>query len=104
MFYISNAFSPNMIDDEGVVRITRIDKEEFVRAGEYANSVIGHPEIAEHFGLEYNRQNIALLPGDVLYIVTPGHRPKNQCYTFVPEREGWVYRKIEVLSDGDGSS
>ena len=96
-WYISNAFSPNMIQDEGVVRISRIDKESFVKAGETANSVIGHPEIAEAFGLEYNRQSISLLPGDVLYVVTPGHRPKNQCYNFVPESKGWIYRKIEVL-------
>lgn len=97
--YISNAFSPNMIEDEGVVRITRVDKEEFTRAGEYCNSVIGHYEIAKALGLEYNRENIALLPGDVLYVVTPGHRPKNQLGTFIPERKGWIYRKIEVLRD-----
>ena len=100
-YYISNAFSPNMIQDEGVVRITRIQKEDFVKAGEYANSVIGHPEIAEAFGLEYNRESISLLPGDVLYIVTPGHRPKNQLYTFVPEEKGWIYRRIEVLWDDE---
>lgn len=97
--YISNAFSPNMIEDEGVVRITRVDKEAFVKAGEYCNSVIGHPEIAEAFGLEYNRENIALLPGDVLFVVTPGHRPKSQLGTFIPESKGWIYRKIEVLRD-----
>lgn len=97
--YISNAFSPNMIDDCACVRFSRINKEEFVRAGEFSYSCIGHPEIAAHFGLEYNRQNISLLPGDVLYIVTPGHRPKNELYNFVPESKGWIYRKCEVLED-----
>ena len=97
--YISNAFSPNMIEDEGIVKITRVDKEAFVKAGEYCNSVIGHPEIAEAFGLEYDRENIALLPGDVLYVVTPGHRPKSQLGTFIPEGKGWIYRRIVVLRD-----
>lgn len=97
--YISNAFSPNMIEDEGIVKITRVDKEAFVKAGEYCNSVIGHPEIAEALGLEYNRENISLLPGDVLYVVTPGHRPKSQLGTFIPESKGWIYRRIEVLRD-----
>ena len=96
-YYISNAFSPNMIQDEGIVKFTQITKDEFVSAGEYANSCIGHPEIAEAFGLEYNRESISLLPGDILFIVTPGHRPKNQLYTFVPESKGWIYRRIEVL-------
>jgi hypothetical protein len=87
-----------MIQDEGIVKFTQITKDEFVSAGEYANSCIGHPEIAEAFGLEYNRESISLLPGDTLFIVTPGHRPKNALYNSVPEEKGWIYRKCEVLS------
>jgi hypothetical protein len=39
------------------------------------------------------------LPGDTLFIATPGHRPKSECHTFVPKAKGWIYRKCEVLSD-----
>ena len=101
MNYISNAFSPNMVGDDVCVRFKVITKDEFVRAGEYSYSCIGHPEIADHFGLEYNRQSIALLPGDVLYIVTPGPRPKGECYNFIPEVKGWIYRKCTVVASDE---
>lgn len=95
--YVGNAFSPNMVPDGTAVRFEKLTKSEFLRAAKGCYSCIGHPEIADALGLEYNRTNIDLLPGDVLYIVTPGHRPKNELYTFVPERHGWIYRRCEVL-------
>jgi hypothetical protein len=97
--YINNAFSPNMVDDSAVVRFTRISEEEFNSAREGGWSVVGHPDIAREMGVEYRRENISLLPGDTLFIATPGHRPKSECHTFVPKAKGWIYRKCEVLSD-----
>ena len=97
--YIGNAFSVNMITEDCRVRITPIDEEEFVEHGKTGNSVIGHVEVAETFGLEYNREHISLLPGDVLYAVVPGDRPKSMLGTFIPREKGYVYRRIEVLRD-----
>lgn len=96
MKYVCNAFSPNMVDDGATVIFTRIDKEEFIEAIPQSYCAIGHEEIAREFGVECNRTNISLIEGDTLYIVTPGHRPKNELYTFIPEEKGWIYRRIEV--------
>ena len=96
-WYINNAFSPNMVDDEAVVRITRITEDEFRRACEKGWSVVGHPEFAREFGVVYRRQSISLLPGDVLFISTPGHRVKSECHTWVPPNQDTIYRRIEVL-------
>ena len=103
MKYIGNAFSVAMIDGDFTVSIKTINKEEFVEAGKTARSIVGHPEIAEHFGLQLNRESITLKEGDVLYVVTPTRRPaENKTvengakYEFVPESEGYAYRRIEI--------
>ena len=99
--YISNAFSPNMIRGNALLKFTEVTKHDFIQAGKVATSVIGHPEIAEHFNLEYNRIGITLHPGDVLYIVTPNNRPSAEMYTYIEEDKGWTYRRIEVSGEKD---
>ena len=104
MKYVCNAFSPNMVDDGATVRFTRIEKREFVDAIPQSYCVIGHEEIARAFNVECNRRSISLLEGDVLYIVSPSHRPSGEVYEFIPESKGWIYRRIEVIpqEDDDG--
>ncbi len=106
MKYIGNAFSMSMIKDYETVLISvkNITKSQFIKAGNHAKSIIGHPEIAELFDLPLNRESITLRKGDILYIVTPNQRPKaNQMvengarYTFIPENEGYLYKQIQVL-------
>ncbi len=97
--YISNAFSPNMIRGNAKIQINEETKKDFIKAGKIATSIIGHPEIAEHFGLELNRIGITLDKGDVLHIVTPNQRPSAEMYTFIEEDQGWTYRRIEVLQE-----
>ena len=104
MYYVGNAFSPNMIEGDCTLKITQIDKFHFVEACAKYKSIIGHPEIADLFGVKYNRESITLEKGDVLYTVTPHIRPlanrvvkDGTKYVFIPEEDGYTYRRIEVL-------
>lgn len=103
--YIGNGFSMGMIENEDVlISIKTITKNQFIKAGNHAKSIIGHPEIAKIFDLPLNRESITLKKGDILYIVSPTTRPMaNQMvengakYTFIPEEEGYTYKQIQVL-------
>ena len=102
--YIGNAFSVNMIDGDGTITIKTITKNQFMKAGNHAKSIIGHPEIAKNFNLPLNRESITLKKGDQLFVVTPATRPMaNQevangaTYNFIPEEEGYTYKVIQVL-------
>ncbi len=101
--YIGNGFSVAMIDGDATITIKTITKTDFINAGKTAKSIIGHPEIAQIFGLELNRESITLDVGDILYVVTPARRPAEHKnvqngakYEFVPESEGYTYKMIEV--------
>lgn len=104
MEYIGNAFSLGMTPYEEVnIRVETISKEDFCRAGRTAYSVIGHPEIAEIFRLPLNRESITLNKGDTMYVVNPARRPNEGLtvedgtkYTFIPESEGYVYKKVTL--------
>lgn len=103
MKYIGNAFSINMIDGDGTITVKTITKNQFVKAGNHAKSIIGHPEIAKLFGLPLNRESITLKKGDMLYVVTPASRPmahqiveNGAKYEFVPESQGYTYKVIQV--------
>lgn len=79
MKYIGNAFSPAMFKkEEGdiLVSIKTITEHQFMKARHHAKSVIGHPELAEHFDLPLNRESVYLKRGDMLYIVLPSTRYK----------------------------
>ena len=101
--YIGNAFSASMVGNN-LAKFEKITKGDFVKAGKTAKSVVGHPEIAQLFGLELNRESISLKAGDVLYIVTPAQRlmagktvENGAKYEFVPEEQGYVYKKVTIL-------
>lgn len=104
MEYIGNAFSLGMTPYEEVnIRVETISKEDFCRAGRTAYSVIGHPEIAEMFGLPLNRESVTLERGDVMYVVNPMRRPNEGMtvengarYQFIPESEGYVYKRVTL--------
>ena len=105
MKYIGNAFSTSMLNStENIIKVTTITKEAFLDASKTSKSIIGHPEIANNFNLELNRESIILNKGDVLYIVVPLRRPMEHQkvengakYEFIPESEGYKYQKIEVI-------
>ena len=111
MIYIGNGFSVAMLREDATIRIQTITKQEFLDAGKTAYSIIGHPEIANHFGLRLNRETVTLTEGDVLYVVTPSKRPKagelvenGAKYQFIPESEGYAYKKIRVCSASGGTT
>ena len=103
--YIGNGFSMGMIPNEDIlISVKTITKTQFIKAGNHAKSIIGHPEIAEIFDLPLNRESITLKKGDILYIVSPSTRPKaNQMvengarYEFIPEEMGYTYKQIQIL-------
>ena len=98
MRYVGNGFSANMVDGDFLLKFESISEEEFMENAMQAHSVIGHEDIADELGLEFNREQIKLVDGDVLFLVTPLYRPKleGEVYRFVPRSEGWVYRKVTV--------
>jgi hypothetical protein len=105
MKYIGNGFSVNMIEDEATITINNITKEEFMEQLKEGYSVVGHPEIAEHFGVALNRESITLQPDDYLFIVTTNKRPNEgktvengDKYQFIPEDDGWIYKMVYVQS------
>ena len=102
--YIGNAFSINMIPEDGLLSVKTITKAQFIKAGNHSKSIIGHPEIAKLFGLPLNRESITLKKGDMLYVVMPQNRqkvdeivPSGTTYEFVPESEGYTYKVLQVL-------
>ena len=103
MKYIGNAFAIGMIDS-GIVKVDKITKSDFVEAGKTAYSIVGHPEIAENFGLKLNRESITLKTGDILYVVSPSQRPmagkmveNGAKYEYIPESQGYVYKKVTIM-------
>lgn len=70
MKYVCNAMSGQMLNDLSKFQLDGIEiTEEFFRQMTTdAQSFMGHQDIAEMFGLEYNRENLFLKGGDVLYI------------------------------------
>lgn len=93
-----------MISRDCIIAIHNIDKEIFIEAKKGAKSIVGHPEIAEQFDLELNRESISLEAGDELYVVTLSKRQnENKAvgdgmkYEFVPEEKEYKYMKVTVF-------
>ena len=68
--FVCNALSGQMLNDLSKFQLDGIEiTEDFFRdMTQDAISFMGHQDIAEKFGLEYNRENLFLKGGDVLYI------------------------------------
>lgn len=108
MKYIGNAFSPSMIkDSEGDVLILmrNITENQFRKIGDHAKSCIGHPELAEHFNLPFNRETIHLKKGDMLYIVLPKRRYRegeivrygDDKINYEPDKTDFTFKVIQIL-------
>ena len=66
--YIGNGYSDNMIkhiEEDVVIMRSKVTKEDIPND---VISCIGHEDLAEQIGYPYNRTNIVLNRGDVLYI------------------------------------
>lgn len=90
MKYISNGFSPKMLNPNKELIFTIEDSslKEIQDQKEELISSIGHDTIAEHVQIEKNRINIQLEAEDILYLVQIYH-DKNQ-------QQQYDYRKISI--------
>ncbi|MDO5825408.1 MAG: hypothetical protein BZ137_00900 [Methanosphaera sp. rholeuAM130] len=72
MKYVSNAFSPKMLDcnKELTFQMEKSSYGEIQMHKKELVSSIGHQNIADHLQIEKNRINILLDEGDLIYVVT----------------------------------
>ena len=68
--YVCNAFSIQMLINLSKFKLDGIEisKDFFTKMTRDAKSFMGHHDIADLFDLEYNRTDLFLKDGDVLYI------------------------------------
>ena len=68
--YVCNSISAQMLQDlaKGRLSFVWINKPLFEFLIEGAESYMGHEDIAEDLGVEYNRKPLKLKPNDTLYI------------------------------------
>ncbi len=88
MKYISNGFSPKMLNPKKELNFV-IELSSYDEIRENRNdliSSIGHQNIADHLQIEKNRINILLDEGDMLYLVSPQK----------DDYEKFNYRKITI--------
>lgn len=96
MEFVNNAFSLQMLQKDCNLKIKHITKKEFNKAKQKAISVVGHEETARILKLKYNRTDIALCPGDTLYVAQlVGGRLPEGC-TKLPAGYTFKYLKVEV--------
>lgn len=71
MKYISNAFSPDMVADNGVFRMEYIDYPTFISETKDAMSIVGNKKFASYLDVTFRPQyHVYLSEGDVLYIAS----------------------------------
>lgn len=69
MKYLANAFSLQMLrKPDCLISVHQLDYDEFKVLTHDAYSVIGHKDIANILGVNYNREELKLNPDDVLFI------------------------------------
>jgi hypothetical protein len=98
MQYIGNAFSLQMLTlNEG--HKLSIEPISFIpNESEVCVSVVGHPDTAAVLGVKFNRANVKLQKGDILYVaqLVGGRLPEGA--TSLPEGFSFAFVKVEVLS------
>lgn len=95
MIYIGNAFSLQMVAESNYfLRVEEVDS-----LPNEAVSVIGHADTASVLGLPFNRVNLKMKLGDVLYVAQlQGGRLPEGC-TELPEGFTFRYYKISLFPD-----
>lgn len=94
--YISNAFSLQMLNGDAMVSVKEIPEEDFNNVKNTAKSVVGHKDTATVLGVEFNRENIILNKGDVLYVaqVVGGRLPEGA--TELPDGFKFKFLKVAI--------
>ena len=101
--YVCNALSGKMLSQLSRFNLDGIEITEdfFRRMTQDAVSFIGHHDLAEKFDVEYNRENLYLKDGDVLYVAQYDDegRNKKEEKGVVKEEKPIQYFQIYVLGD-----
>lgn len=94
--FISNAFSLQMLNSNAMISIEEISEEDFNNVKSTAKSVVGHEDTANVLGVEFNRENITLNKGDVLYVaqIIGGRLPEGA--TTLPDGFRFKYLKVAI--------
>lgn len=96
--YIGNAFSLQMIHHKKYyLGVENVSKQEFDAIKQKGVSIIGHQPFAEWLGVEYNRESIQLIPGDILYVaqIVSGRLPEN-VHEVDPNTIKVGYKKVRI--------
>lgn len=94
--YISNAFSLQMLTGDAMISVKEIPEEDFNNVKNTTKSVVGHKDTATVLGVEFNRENISLQKGDVLYVaqIVGGRLPEGA--TELPNDFKFKYLKVAI--------
>lgn len=96
---VANAFSLNMLrNKEARLTTSYVDDDmEWENALHSSKSFVGHKDLANMLGVSFNRENLTLVEGDVLYVaqVVGGRLPEGT--TELPEGVKIERIKVEVM-------
>ena len=103
MKYIIHGYSPAMLSDYDIIMIQKeLDYDAFQALAYDAKSMIGHEDLANCLGLEYNPGNIILNPNDIcLSVFTKGGKlPKKiQSIDNIPEGVELRFVCIQIIKN-----
>ena len=94
--FISNAFSLQMLSSDCMISVEEISEDDFNNVKHNAVSVVGHKDTANVLGVEFNRENISLNKGDVLYVaqIVGGRLPEGA--TTLPDGFKFKFLKVAI--------
>lgn len=99
MKIISNSFSLQMLNGDSVISVKEITEDEFdkITSDPTIVSAVGHSDTALLLGVKFNRINVSLNKGDVLYVaqLTGGRLPEGA--TKLPDMFRFRYFEVKVL-------
>ena len=94
--YLGNAMSLQMISSfPAKLDIQEVSKEEEALNPENV-SVVGHPDTAAVLGVEFNRTNVLLSKGDILYVAQLQGGRLPQGATTLPDGFSFRFLKVTV--------
>ena len=97
--YVANAFSLQMVEENNYdIHVNTLTKEEFDEIKDKFESVVGHPDTAKILGVPYNRKNVSLKIGDILFVaqLQGGRLPEGA--TELPQGFKFKYQRIEIVN------
>ena len=103
MIFLANSFSLQMITRfPSDYKVDELTKEKFDYYKQHAVSYIGHRDIANLLGVEYNRESLKLREGDALLVaqVVGGRLPEGA--TTLPHDVSIRYFCVHMLKSNNG--